>query len=139
VPAFDAAPINSGPLPEAPTGPEKGYFLARFALENVTKKELDARRRETAERVESHRQSRGNEAQDGARNVARNAPGNALQGPSLSSLQTPLQGGGVLNSLSLDLRSKSEISTLPLPRTRWRPIEADRCNLEAFAGGDPLG
>jgi hypothetical protein len=86
-----------------------GYVIAKFAEKNATKAELDARRKETAGRVNAHRQGR---------------PGNALHG----SLQEPPVTRVVLNSLSPDLRSPS--SPIP-PDLRLTP--------EARASAETLG
>jgi hypothetical protein len=123
---------------------EKGYVVAKFALKNVTKKELDARRQETAGRVASHRKYRAKEPREPACNAPSNAGGNALQGPALS----PLQGGGVLNSLSLSLKSQSEdLNSLsparagePEPSPHRKTIAPDlRLTPEARAAAEMLG
>jgi len=81
-----------------------GYRIAKFAKKNATKAEMDARRTETAHRMAAYRRRDTCAVGDGTRDGG----GDALHAPSLSASRE----GVVLNSLSLDLKSRSESGDL---------------------------
>jgi hypothetical protein len=120
-----------------------GYLIAKFAEKNATKAELEARRKETAQRMAVHRRRTGEACAMG--DAIRDAGGDASQGPS----RPPSREGVVLNSLSLDLRSRSESEDLnALSRARegscaspdCAPIPPDlRLTPEARASAEMLG
>jgi hypothetical protein len=120
---------------------DDGYAIAKFSQKNVTKAQLDARRREGAERMAVHR-VRTNEPRS---ERPRDGGGDASQGPSLHASRE----GVVLNSLSLDLGSRdlhSEDSlsharaSVPPPSPEYGPIPPNLAlTPEARAGAEMLG
>ncbi|HEX8790800.1 MAG TPA: hypothetical protein VF765_07595 [Polyangiaceae bacterium] len=116
---------------------DDGYAIAKFAQKNVTKAQLDARRREAADRMAGHRvRANGERTED-----HRDGGGDATQGASLPASR----GGGVLNSLSLDLKSRDLDSedaraNVPAASSEQVPIPPDlELTQEARAGAEMLG
>ena len=106
-----------------------GFVIAKFAEKNATKAELDARRKETAERMAALRRRTG----DTRTADVCDGPGDVVCDASQAPSQPPSRGGVVLNSLSTDLRflqiqDLHRLRSRPTCGSRPRRARAPRCS-----------
>ena len=124
---------------------DDGYAIAKFAQKNITKAQLDARRREGADRMAIHRVRTNEPRTERARDAVSDGGGDASRGPSLPASRE----GVVLNSLSLDLKSR-DLNSEDLPSSARASVPGASSELgtvppdleltqDARAGAEMLG